>query len=138
MGEKIIRESFVKKLTNRIEKLKEPDHRFIICSSGTANLINRDIVKDFPVERRPEMLRGLNYQWQAGEITLLGLRGMVKEMILNYSEYSTGERILHDLNFDIRDFFLCKAIIVPDKFISMVSKKVNLRILGTTQCLFLD
>jgi len=138
MGEKLEQQGYLKKLSNRIEKLKEENHKFIICSMGTANLINKDLVKDYPMAKRGEVLRSLNYQWQMGEITLLGLKGVVSDLALDYTGYKSEERIMKDLKFDIQKHFLCKGIIVPDKFIKKISEQINLRVIGEGQCLYLD
>jgi hypothetical protein len=127
--------TFLDKLSKKIAELRNPDHKFIILSSGTAFQINKEILMNYPAEQRGELNRSLLLEWAEGKQTLSGLKGIIKDQVLVYRE-GRPEKIKEWIVLERE--VTTRYAVVPDVAFEYLNACAQSFFLKESQCLFLD
>ena len=124
------------RINRAIEQHRNLPYEYILVGSGTVHRINQEIVKKVDPANRKQKFNALLLDWQTGNQTLCGLKGIPKEAVLYY-EFQDIDEIIKQVKLEI--FYGVKFVAVPGVCVEAVKSRIkNMRVLGLEKCLFFD
>lgn len=130
-------QTFLDKIRIKINNQKQPYHKYVLVSSGTAFQITKEVIKDLPGDQKTNAYKSMNQNWIAGKNTLEGLTALIRDHVATYDGMDLN-RILKEIPFDFTDIFVKWAMLEPQFHNDVKEKFPNLKIINAKECLKID